>query len=157
MLAPLAARAERLRVAVLAVMHVTKDSQRRAIYPAAGSIAFDEDGPAGLVWATDPVTGFEADGLLGPGSSEESSERNEAETLLRELLCSVMVLCPRTRSSALHGRLASPSGVAAVPSNASVSVHTGPGSPDFVGAPGIGRPPYPERVAAFGHVPMNSA
>jgi hypothetical protein len=67
-------------------MHLTKDSQRRAIYRAAGSIAFDKDGPAGLVWATDPVTGFEADGLLGPGSSEEPRERNEAETLLRKLL-----------------------------------------------------------------------
>jgi hypothetical protein len=40
LLAPLAALVEQMGVAVLGVMHLTKDAQRRAIYRAPGSIAF---------------------------------------------------------------------------------------------------------------------
>jgi RecA-family ATPase len=39
-LAPLQALAERTGVAVLAVMHLTKDQQRQALYRGQGSIAF---------------------------------------------------------------------------------------------------------------------
>ncbi len=40
LLAPLAALAERLNVAVIGVMHLSKDAQRRALYRVQGSIAF---------------------------------------------------------------------------------------------------------------------
>ncbi len=54
LLAPLAALAERQRVAVVAVMHLTKDQQRRALYRALGSVAFVAAARVVLAVARDP-------------------------------------------------------------------------------------------------------
>ncbi len=53
LLAPLAALAERRNVAVVGIMHLSKDSQRRALYRAQGSLAFVAAARAVFVVTTD--------------------------------------------------------------------------------------------------------
>lgn len=53
-LGPLAALAERCRVAVVGIMHLTKDQQRRALYRALGSVAFVAAARVVLAVARDP-------------------------------------------------------------------------------------------------------
>lgn len=64
LLAPLARLAERHAVAVLGVMHLTKDTQRRAIHRAGGSVAFV--GAARVVLAVGKDQGDEVRRLLVP-------------------------------------------------------------------------------------------
>src|SRR5262249_35020725 len=54
LLAPLAAMATRLNVAVLLVMHLTKNAQTRALYRTGGSIAFIAAARIALIVADDP-------------------------------------------------------------------------------------------------------
>jgi len=59
-LAPLAALAERTGVALVVVMHLTKDSQRAAIFRAQGSIGFVAAARAVFVVAEEPTNGEQA-------------------------------------------------------------------------------------------------
>jgi hypothetical protein len=71
LLAPLAALAERHAVSVLAVMHLTKDSQRRAIHRAGGSVGFV--GAARVVLAVGKDPDDDARRLLVPVKTNVSS------------------------------------------------------------------------------------
>ncbi len=71
LLAPLAAMAERHAVSVLAVMHLTKDSQRRAIHRAGGSVGFV--GAARVVLAVGKDPDDDARRLLVPVKTNVSS------------------------------------------------------------------------------------
>lgn len=71
LLAPLAAVAERHQVAVLTVMHLTKDSQRRAIHRASGSVGFV--GAARVVLAVGKDQEDEARRLLVPVKTNVSA------------------------------------------------------------------------------------
>src|SRR5262249_40433254 len=53
-LGPVAALAERMNVAILMVMHLTKDSQRKLLYRTQGSIAFIGAARISLAVAADP-------------------------------------------------------------------------------------------------------
>src|SRR5262249_14321442 len=53
-LAPVASMAERTGVAIVAILHMSKDSERRAIYRALGSVAFSAAPRAVFAVGTDP-------------------------------------------------------------------------------------------------------